>query len=846
MRRRRLLGAIAPVALVLSTLAVVAAPPAGAATATQLRRYPYLTDAVGTAMTVNWGTDRSATTGSVAWGAVDGSGGCTPSNTVAGTKTGITVNNVAEYQWKAMLTLPAAGTYCYRVFLGTTDLLGSDPSPRFTTQVPAGSTQPFSFAVLGDWGQTDANGNNADQANVLSRLASSGVAFTVTVGDNGYPSGSQTNYGDLQQHAANVSAIFGPSFWAVPGRSIPVFPASGNHGFTASATSPHTELLNWPQDRVAAASHGSYVKQLYCCVNGTNAAYYSSAWYAFDAGNARFYVLQATWADGNVGTGTVYSDDYAAHWTPSSPEYQWLQADLAAHPGGLKFAFFHYPTYSDQKSQSSDTYLRGPSSLEGLLASNGVNLAFNGHAHVYERNTANGPGTIPSYVTGGGGGTLEPIGEVGCSSWDAYAIGWSPTKSKGSKCGAAPVPDAAARVFHFLKVTVNGSQVTVAPTDELGRTFDVQTYDFSGAVPPDTVIDSAPTGATNATSASVAFHSTLPGATFACSVDGGTVSPCTSPLTLNGLTDGAHTVSVAATVAGLTDPSPAIASWTVDTTAPAAPTGLSANAGSSVTLSWSAATDPSGIASYDVLRNGAIVTTVPGSTTSALDTTVVPNTTYQYQVVAHDGAGNASAPSAPLMVTTPPPTAAIYSDGFESGTLSAWTSWSGLTVESAITHTGSFAAQANTTTGATYAKKTLPSTYTDAYSRVFVNLQSASSQVNLLRHRTAADASLAYVFVTASGQLGVRNDVAGTTTTSSAAILPGSGWHEVELHTIVNGTSSTIEVWLDGVRVDALSTTSANLGTTAVGKMQIGEVQSGRTYNVVFDDAAFGTQRVGP
>jgi hypothetical protein len=129
---------------------------------------------------------------------------------------------------------------------------------------------------------------------------------------------------------------------------------------------------------------------------------------------------------------------------------------------------------------------------------------------------------------------------------------------------------------------------------------------------------------------------------------------------------------------------------------------------------------------------------------------------------------------------------------------------------------------------------------------VFVNLHSASSQVNLLRHRTAADASLAYVFVTASGQLGLRNDVAGTTTTSSAAILPGSGWHEVELHTIVNGTSSTIEVWLDGVRVDALSTTSANLGTTAVGKMQIGEVQSGRTYNVVFDDAAFGTQRVGP
>jgi chitodextrinase len=248
-----------------------------------------------------------------------------------------------------------------------------------------------------------------------------------------------------------------------------------------------------------------------------------------------------------------------------------------------------------------------------------------------------------------------------------------------------------------------------------------------------------------------------------------------------------------------------------------------------------------------VVRNGTVVSSVPGSSTSALDTTVVPNTTYQYQVVAHDGAGNASPPSAPLTVTTPAATATIFSDGFESGSLSAWTSSSGLTVESALTHSGSFAAEANTTNGATYAKKTLPSTYTDAYSRVFVDLKSASSQVNLLRYRTSSDTSLGYVFVTATGQLGVRNDVAATTqTTSTATILPGSGWHEVELHMIVNGTSSTIEVWLDGVRVDALSSTTANLGTTPVGKVQIGEVQTGRTYDVVFDDAAFGTQRVGP
>jgi hypothetical protein len=40
------------------------------------------------------------------------------------------------------------------------------------------------------------------------------------------------------------------------------------------------------------------------------------------------------------------------------------------------------------------------------------------------------------------------------------------------------------QVFHFLLVTVNGTQVTVAPTDERGRTFDVQTYTFPNSLPP--------------------------------------------------------------------------------------------------------------------------------------------------------------------------------------------------------------------------------------------------------------------------------------------------------------------------------------------------------------------------
>jgi hypothetical protein len=441
-----------------------------------LTRSPYLTDLVGRSVEVNWATDTSNTAGSASWGAVDASGACTVTHVVAGTSTSITVGTTPEYQWKAQLTLPASGRYCYRVALGSVDLLGGQASPVFTTQVPVGSTAPYSFAVLGDWGQTDAAGDNPDTTRLLGQLARSGARFVVSVGDNGYPSGSQANNGDLTQHGADTSAIFGPAFWPLVGGNLPMFIAPGNHGTQSGTATRSTEQINWPEDVAVSTSGGRAVRETYCCVNGTTSASYPSEWYAFDAGNARFYVLSADWADSNVGTGTVYSDDYAAHWAPSTPQYKWLKADLAAHPTGLKFAFFHFPLFSDQQSESSDTYLQGSASLQGLLATNHVSIAFNGHAHIYERNLATGPGTFPSYVTGGGGGTLEPVGQAGCHAFDAYAIGWYPNKGGGSSCGSASAPASADHVYHYLLVNVSGTNVTVTPTDEYGRTFDAVTY----------------------------------------------------------------------------------------------------------------------------------------------------------------------------------------------------------------------------------------------------------------------------------------------------------------------------------------------------------------------------------
>src|SRR5918999_3531861 len=218
--------------LLLVTGTALAATPALGAPSTSLTRYPYLTDLVGGSVTVNWATTRTATTASVTIGKVGAAPACA-SRTVAATRTSITVKSVSQYQWKATVPdLERDATYCYRVYLGTsprTDLLGSDPSPTFRGELGERPAEPFSFAVFGDWGQANSGSANPNQEALLARLAKTDARFAVGTGDIANPSGSQSNYGDLHRTGSSVSGVFGPRFWAGPGKSLPYFPAVGNH-----------------------------------------------------------------------------------------------------------------------------------------------------------------------------------------------------------------------------------------------------------------------------------------------------------------------------------------------------------------------------------------------------------------------------------------------------------------------------------------------------------------------------------------------------------------------------------------------------------------------------------------
>ncbi|MBT0994103.1 cellulose binding domain-containing protein [Cellulomonas sp. DKR-3] len=190
----------------------------------------------------------------------------------------------------------------------------------------------------------------------------------------------------------------------------------------------------------------------------------------------------------------------------------------------------------------------------------------------------------------------------------------------------------------------------------------------STTTPTDTVAPSVPTGlaAGTVTGTSVALTwnaSTDTGGSGLAGYDvyRGTTkvgSSTTASFTDTGLTAGtaySYTVRAKDNAGNVSAASSALSVRTTsaaDTVPPSVPTGLAAGTvtETSVALSWTASTDNVGVTGYDVYRGTTKVGTATG--TSYTDTGLTAATAYSYTVRAKDAAGNVSAASAPLAVTT--------------------------------------------------------------------------------------------------------------------------------------------------------------------------------------------------
>src|SRR3989339_256379 len=104
----------------------------------------------------------------------------------------------------------------------------------------------------------------------------------------------------------------------------------------------------------------------------------------------------------------------------------------------------------------------------------------------------------------------------------------------------------------------------------------------------------------------------------------------------------AHSTSISATTLSATS----------DTTAPSAPTNLTANAVSfaQISLAWNTSTDNVGVTGYSIFRNNTKIANV--TTNTYHNTGLTASTTYSYTIKAYDGAGNTSANSNTATATT--------------------------------------------------------------------------------------------------------------------------------------------------------------------------------------------------
>ncbi|MCP4541109.1 MAG: metallophosphoesterase family protein [Chloroflexi bacterium] len=247
-----------------------------------------------------------------------------------------------------------------------------------TADLPTQSS--FSFAVLGD----TRTGHLAHQG-VVDRIVGLEPDFVLHSGDfvnNGTKASEWDTFFDIERSLM---------------RQAPLFGALGNH----ERNSQHYyDAFHLPGNE---------------------------QWYSFDYGNTHFVALQL--------------DGYA-NYTPGSPQYIWLENDLANTDRFWKIVFLHPPLHSSGRHGGNETVR---DALGPLFADYDVDLVFSGHDHDYERSIV---GDVVYVVTGGGGAPLYEQEES-----NPYSVYF-------------------ASVNHCVSISINANTLTGVGVEPNGAQFD--------------------------------------------------------------------------------------------------------------------------------------------------------------------------------------------------------------------------------------------------------------------------------------------------------------------------------------------------------------------------------------
>ena len=252
---------------------------------------------------------------------------------------------------------------------------------------------------------------------------------------------------------------------------------------------------------------------------------------------------------------------------------------------------------------------------------------------------------VPSSPTSSTGASVSFTGEVGATLQCSVDAG------NYSSCTSPKALSGLADGSHSL---------SVKQTDAAGNTGSIATARWS-VLPASPDLSSSPAALVKSTSAVFAFSGLL-NASFACSLDNSSFFPCSSGKSFSGFSEGQHRFRVRQTsaISGLTSEVRTF-SWTVDTTAPAAP---------SITAKPSALVN-SMIASFSFTgESGASFScSVDGGAfypcSSPWKHFVLANVSHSFSVKQTDSVGNTGPASTPVswFVDTVPPPLPVFLSG---------------------------------------------------------------------------------------------------------------------------------------------------------------------------------------
>ncbi len=324
---------------------------------------------------------------------------------------------------------------------------------------------------------------------------------------------------------------------------------------------------------------------------------------------------------------------------------------------------------------------------------------------------------------------------------------------------------------------------------------------------PNTTISSGPTGTVATASASFVFTSSEEDSTFECQDDGGAFTACTSPHTVMMLSQGPHSFAVRAIdAAGHADASPATASWTVDTIAPAvsitAGPAMDSTSGPYVTFTFS-------------VSEGTSECSVDGAAFAACTSPVSFNANaapHQFRVRATDAAGNTGMEirTWTIACAPPAPTGAAGLLHLDDGSQSQPNETGGpaailgddVTVEPADPAAGAGRFGGGLSFGGAQ-HLSWP-----------LALGATSGFAVELWSQPAGAAGTHVVFVSGDGRIAIRVAGAGATvrysvsvisansnkeTTVTSADVAAGAWH----HVVASLEEPTLRLWVDGVRTQA-------------------------------------------